>query len=93
MGAIVSFPCEPKVGTKDAGHGAIDISHIENKPSFFLALNVLIKRQDLSPWPYVWGPNSVRLARAPFPITGIERGDQKTQRGCPAPAFLFKPFP
>lgn len=54
MGAIVSFPCGLKVGTKEAGHGAIDISHIENKPSFFLALNALIKRQDLSLLPYTY---------------------------------------
>ena len=46
--------CGLKVGTKEAGHGAIDISHIENKPSFFLALNALIKRQDLSLLPYTY---------------------------------------
>jgi hypothetical protein len=73
MGAIVSFPCGLKVGTKEAGHGAIDISHIENKPSFFLALNVLIKRLDLSLFALCGGGSTHRMSRAAFSIMKRER--------------------
>lgn len=90
MGAIVSFPCGPKVGTKGAGHGAIDISHIENKPSFFLALNVLIKRQDLFPSPYVWGRTLCLVHH--FPSQGV-RWPENTAGLSGTRLFFFKPFP